>query len=209
MGASLRAESTDDDDAWDDADLVGNNDDKTMTSDDINKSCQTIVSLPANDVSFTIECSKNDGECSTNVVIKGDEAIQNLINKDRQLSKLRTEVQFLKTELNSKQATIDNLLELLKTNLDVTKEISRGITSQSPSVLDDYDDITLVSDSNRNSQLLLVEDWHFKNIILEEKFPMESSNDFSDSLNSRMTSSINSYDTDGFIDSLEVVNTIR
>ena len=182
-----------------------NDDDESITTEyeQFDKACQTDYSLPVNDVNFIIESKPDAGQILTNISLKKDDEFiskHSLIERDKELELMHEEIEFLKAELHGKQDTIENLLELLKSNLDVTKEISRGITSNA-SDMNDYDNITLINESDRNAQR--INDWKLNTGLYGQLATLDTS-DFDDSLNSRFTSSTNSYDI--FIDSLEVDN---
>ena len=171
--------------------------DEAVIIEQLNKACQTDLTPPFNGVSFINDGITDGKRNATNVASQNEGCI---IQRDNELKMTRKEIEFLKIELHSKQATIENLLELLKSNFDVTKAITRGITSNT-SDMNDCDNITLVSKSNRNSQVItdrkLDEDLMGQYTVLRTHFD--------DSLNSHLMSSTNScYDI--FADSLEVNN---
>merc|ERR1711970_803247 len=70
---------------------------------------------------------------------------------------MQDEIDFLKAELGTKQSTIEHLLQLLKSNMDVTKEISKEKRKYSD--LEDSDDLTLVSESHPRPTSQIIHDW--------------------------------------------------
>ena len=166
------------------------NTDDANTLQQLDKACQTDVHISTPTTTTT-----------TNITV-----IYETTNKDKtdlqrditlnkiDLEKMRQEIEFVKTELVSKQKTTENLFELLKSNLDVTKELSRVITSNSFNT-EDYADVSWTRENQRNTvnnNSKLCAELYDQLILLQRRC-------FEESLNSHLTST--KYDI--FVDSLE------
>ena len=158
---------------------------------------------------------------------------QSLAHKDNQIESLQTEIGFLKNELGTKQQTIDHLLHLLQSNMEMSKKMGRELMTSwqhSSDKMCSSDDGggTLVGGSSPKSQM--IHDWQTASQLLLQDLTLlpdnddgesssdggrvddasdddvdDSGNDFQDSLNSNnFTKSMGvQSDFETFTDSLE------
>ena len=171
--------------------------------------CYDVVELVGND---------NRGKTSTSDSVKITNN-QECTQENTQMDAMQTEIDFLKNELITKQNTIENLLQLLQSNMEMTKNMSQE-KRRYGSDMCFSDDATLVSESNSNRNSQIIHDWQmnaqlqFHELTLcheeedDDSVDGGGNDEFQDSLNSNnLTSSMSAHsEFDVFIDSLEVLS---
>lgn len=156
----------------------------------VDQSCQTDTFMMDK---WVVECS-HDVETET-VTTEAFDSMQKLSEKNKQIDAMQSEIGFLKAELGTKQSTIEHLLQLLKSNMDVTKEMSREKRRYGSDVTGS-DDVTLVSESRHRPNSQIIHDWQL-NAVMQHDLTLcnedvdndyddddEDEEEFQDSLNS-------------------------
>ena len=148
----------------------------TKNSNYVDRSCQTDASM----MDMCVEGCSHD-VAPESVPLEASDDAQKLLEKNKEIDAMQNEIGFLKAELGTKQSTIEHLLQILKSNMDVTKEMSREKRRYGSDVTGS-DTVTLVSESRHRPNSQIIHDWQL-NAVMQHDLTLcneDDDNDYDD-----------------------------